>query len=97
VNEVKGYAQQETDDESEEEVMDDDFFDSSSPALLLGLNKPASKEELLADIPQRPVADRLVSQFLHSKEPLLVVLHFPTFQKEVSESEINCSQMTDRT
>jgi hypothetical protein len=71
VNEVKGYAQQETDDESEEEVMDDDFFDSSSPALLLGLNKPASKEELLADIPQRPVADRLVSQFLHSKEPLL--------------------------
>ncbi|GIJ89772.1 hypothetical protein Asppvi_008717 [Aspergillus pseudoviridinutans] len=82
VNEVKGYFQQETDEESEEEIIDDDFFDSSSPALLLGLNKPASKEEILADIPPRPVADRLVSQLLHCKEPLLVVLHFPTFQKE---------------
>ncbi|KAF7156906.1 hypothetical protein CNMCM5623_000751 [Aspergillus felis] len=82
VNDVKGYFEQETDEESEEEIIDDDFFDSSSPALLLGLNKPASKEELLADIPPRPVADRLVSQFLHCKDPLLVVLHFPTFQKE---------------
>ncbi|GFF22425.1 uncharacterized transcriptional regulatory protein C1F7.11c [Aspergillus udagawae] len=89
VNEVKGYLQQETDDESEEEIMEDGFFDSSSPALLLGLNKPASKEELLADIPQRPVADRLVSHFLHSKEPLLVVLHFPTFQKEYNQFWLN--------
>ncbi|RLM00164.1 hypothetical protein CFD26_107054 [Aspergillus turcosus] len=88
VNEVKGYLQQEADEESEEEVMDDNFFDSSSPALLLGLNKPASKEELLADIHPRPVADRLVSQFLHSKEPLLVVIHFPTFQKEAWQPDV---------
>ncbi|KAF4245442.1 hypothetical protein CNMCM8980_009673 [Aspergillus fumigatiaffinis] len=89
VNEVKGYIQQETDEESEDEFMDEDFFDSSSPALLLGLNKPASKQELLADIPPRPVADRLVSQFLHCKEPLLVVLHFPTFQKEYNQFWLN--------
>lgn len=71
MNEVKGYLQQETDEESEEEFMDEAFFDSSSPVLLLGLNKPASKDELLADIPPRPAADRLVSQFLHCKEPIL--------------------------
>ncbi|KAF4264190.1 hypothetical protein KXW91_006645 [Aspergillus fumigatus] len=89
VNEVKGYLQQETDEESEEEFMDEAFFDSSSPVLLLGLNKPASKDELLADIPPRPVADRLVSQFLHCKEPILVVLHFPTFQKEYKQFWLN--------
>ncbi|KAH3402718.1 hypothetical protein KXV81_000466 [Aspergillus fumigatus] len=89
VNEVKGYLQQETDEESEEEFMDEAFFDSSSPVLLLGLNKPASKDELLADIPPRPVADRLVSQFLHCKEPILVVLHFPTFQKEYNQFWLN--------
>ncbi|KAH2382423.1 hypothetical protein KXV98_001878 [Aspergillus fumigatus] len=83
VNEVKGYLQQETDEESEEEFMDEAFFDSSSPVLLLGLNKPASKDELLADIPPRPVADRLVSQFLH------FVLHFPTFQKEYNQFWLN--------
>ncbi|KAH2744882.1 hypothetical protein KXW77_004144, partial [Aspergillus fumigatus] len=83
VNEVKGYLQQETDEESEEEFMDEAFFDSSSPVLLLGLNKPASKDELLADIPPRPVADRLVSQFLH------FVLHFPTFQKEYKQFWLN--------
>ncbi|KEY80325.1 transcription factor C6 [Aspergillus fumigatus] len=69
--------------------MDEAFFDSSSPVLLLGLNKPASKDELLADIPPRPVADRLVSQFLHCREPILVVLHFPTFQKEYNQFWLN--------
>lgn len=78
--------------------------DSSRPSLLFGLGKPPSKEELLADIPPRPVADRLIARFLNSGDPslgkclclereglsrvlmeyfLAVIIHFPTFQKEV--------------
>lgn len=45
--------------------------DSSRPSLLFGLGKPPSKEELLADIPPRPVADRLIARFLNSGDPSL--------------------------
>ncbi|OJK02996.1 hypothetical protein ASPACDRAFT_23759 [Aspergillus aculeatus ATCC 16872] len=39
-------------------------------------------EELLAQIPPRPVTDRLVAQWLNSKEPVISITHIPTFQKE---------------
>ncbi|KAI9039032.1 putative C6 transcription factor [Aspergillus affinis] len=80
INGVKEYLQG-SDDESDEED-EEDSFDMASPTLLFGLNKPASKEELLADIPSRPVADRLISQFFTSKEPFIVVFHIITFQRE---------------
>lgn len=56
-----------------EDVVDDFPFDTSStsPALLAGLNRPASIHDLLSDIPSRPVADRLVSRCLNSAEPSL--------------------------
>ncbi|KAH8423065.1 putative C6 transcription factor [Aspergillus melleus] len=81
INGVKEYLQG-SEDESDEEVEEEDSFDMASPTLLFGLNKPASKEELLADIPARPVADRLISQFFTSKEPFIVVFHIITFQRE---------------
>lgn len=56
-----------TDEEDEEE----ESFDAPCPTLLFGLSKPASKEELLSDIPSRPVTDRLISQFFNSKEPFI--------------------------
>jgi hypothetical protein len=45
--------------------------DSSRPSLLFGFGTPPSKDELLADIPPRPVADRLIARFLNSGDPSL--------------------------
>ncbi|KAL4991454.1 hypothetical protein BDW68DRAFT_184901 [Aspergillus falconensis] len=42
---------------------------SEGPALLLGLCPPRDKEDFLAAVPPRAVADRLVSRFLNSMEP----------------------------
>jgi hypothetical protein len=70
INGVREYLQ-ESNEISDEELVDEDRRSASSPTLLLGLNKPASREDLLTDIPPRPVTDRLIAQFLNSKEPLL--------------------------
>ncbi|KAF7590481.1 hypothetical protein BBP40_002826 [Aspergillus hancockii] len=81
INGVREYLQ-ESNSLSDEEIFEEDSHSASSPTLLLGLNKAASIEDLLADIPPRPVTDRLIAQFLNSKEPLLHTLHIPTFRKE---------------
>ncbi|KAJ5808807.1 hypothetical protein N7474_010076 [Penicillium riverlandense] len=56
---------------SDDEGVEYDPYDDSSPALLLGIGRPVSKEELLIDIPAQSVADRLVSRFLKTSEPSL--------------------------
>ncbi|THC96452.1 hypothetical protein EYZ11_004043 [Aspergillus tanneri] len=88
INGVKEYLQG-GDEISDEESEDSEALDPTSPTLLFGLSKTASIEELLADIPPRPVCDRLISQFLKSKEPLIVVYHIPTFQKEYNQFWLN--------
>ncbi|KAJ5891462.1 uncharacterized protein N7473_007690 [Penicillium subrubescens] len=67
---------------SDQEDFEDGLGEGPSPALLLGMSRPVTKEEVLADIPPRPVADRLVSKFLKTTEPALLCLHIPTFQRE---------------
>ena len=70
INEMKEYLQQ-NDEMLEEGSGDEDLFTASSPALLVGINRPSRMDELLADIPPRPVADRLISRFLNTTEPSL--------------------------
>jgi hypothetical protein len=72
-------------DNSDDGMVEEDPYRDSSPALLLGTGRPLSKEELLVDIPPRSTADRLVSRFLKTSEPSLVVIHVPTFQKEYEQ------------
>ncbi|KAE8414013.1 fungal-specific transcription factor domain-containing protein [Aspergillus pseudocaelatus] len=81
INGVREYLQ-EGNDISDDEALDDGHLNTPSPTLLLGLNKAVSKEDLLADVPPRPVTDRLIAQFINSKEPVLPTIHIPTFQKE---------------
>ncbi|KAL5335278.1 hypothetical protein BJX70DRAFT_327486 [Aspergillus crustosus] len=83
INEFKESLQE--DDESLDEDSGDDGSHSTDPMIWLGLNKPVSKEELLSDIPPRPVTDRLVSYYLLSKEPIVTIFHVPTFQKEFNK------------
>ncbi|KAE8339058.1 hypothetical protein BDV24DRAFT_136550 [Aspergillus arachidicola] len=84
LEEINGVREhlQESNDISDDEAFDDGHLSTPSPTLLLGLNKTVSKEDLLADIPPRPVTDRLIAQFINSKEPVLTTIHIPTFQKE---------------
>ena len=56
---------------------------ATSPAIVCGINRIASIDELLADIPPRLVSDRLLARFLSSPEPAVVIIHIPTFQSEV--------------
>ena len=56
-------------EELEDEDGDDDLSHESTPALLSGLGKFLTKEELLVDIPPRSVADRLISRLLKTSEP----------------------------
>ncbi|KAJ5579686.1 uncharacterized protein N7459_005671 [Penicillium hispanicum] len=81
INGVREYIDEQEENE-EEEGAEDDLDQESTPVLLLGMGKPVTKEELLVDIPPRSIADRLVSRFLKTSEPSLVVVHVPTFRKE---------------
>ncbi|PWY91241.1 hypothetical protein BO70DRAFT_307947 [Aspergillus heteromorphus CBS 117.55] len=46
------------------------------------LEEVSTKQELLDGLPPRPVTDRVIALFLRSKEPVCVIVHVPTFQRE---------------
>lgn len=74
------------------------------PELLFGSNNYASKQDILASVPARPIVDRLVNEYFKGMDMVpgksfvwscdgrilrrltqaLVVIHVPTFLKEVS-------------
>ncbi|KAL4804863.1 fungal-specific transcription factor domain-containing protein, partial [Aspergillus unguis] len=83
INEFKE-SFQENDEASVEDatVEDDSASEEREPTIWFGMSKPMTKEDLLSDVPVRIVTDRLVSCFLTTKEPIVTILHVPTFQKE---------------
>ncbi|KAL4885983.1 hypothetical protein BJY04DRAFT_205219 [Aspergillus karnatakaensis] len=59
------------DESSDDDTIDENGSHGAEPTIWLGLTKPSSKEELVSDIPPKPVTDRLVSYYLFSKEPMI--------------------------
>ncbi|KAJ4854771.1 short chain dehydrogenase domain-containing protein [Trichoderma breve] len=53
--------------------------------LFFGLSQSMNRPDLLASLPSRPVVDRLVSRYFNTKEPILMVLHTPTFYREYTQ------------
>ncbi|KAL7936744.1 fungal-specific transcription factor domain-containing protein [Trichoderma chlorosporum] len=49
--------------------------------LLYSRGAPTSREELLAQLPERHVADRLVTRYFSSKSPSQHIIHRPTFSR----------------
>ncbi|KAM6485755.1 fungal-specific transcription factor domain-containing protein [Trichoderma sp. SZMC 28011] len=49
--------------------------------LFFGLSPSINRSDLLALLPSRPVVDRLVSRYFNTKEPILMILHTPTFYR----------------
>ena len=56
--------------------------DSIGPELLLGEQRQAKAQDILAAIPPRPIVDRLVSQFVKAVDLAPMVFHIPTFLNE---------------
>jgi hypothetical protein len=72
ISEVKEYLQL-TEDSYSEDTPDDLFTAAgiSGPELLFGNTISAPKTDVIAALPPRPVADRLISLYLNSKESTL--------------------------
>lgn len=49
---------------------------------MLGNHAPVTKEQLIASVPEKKVADRLLSLWFNSPDPFKPILHAPTFQEE---------------
>ncbi|KAI9046067.1 fungal specific transcription factor domain-containing protein [Aspergillus affinis] len=83
IAEVKEYLQMSEDTSPEDDAEGEPSTpDALGPVLLFGNTIATTKADLLAALPARPVADRLVSSYLNSKEAPLVVMHTATFAKE---------------
>ncbi|KAL2845434.1 fungal-specific transcription factor domain-containing protein [Aspergillus pseudoustus] len=81
INEFKE-SLNEIDDLSDDGLGEEEDTREFAPMLWFGLTRPASKEELLIDMPSRQVTDRMVHYFLNSEEPVTNILHGPTFGRE---------------
>lgn len=57
------------DTEEDTETIEYGSSESSYPQLLFGIHEIPSKDELLADLPPRSVADYLISRVLEIDEP----------------------------
>jgi hypothetical protein len=71
ISEVKDYLQMTADSYSEDQL-DDSFAPViSGPELFFGNTISSPKSDLISALPPRPVADRLTSLYLNSKESTL--------------------------
>ncbi|KAI9782128.1 MAG: hypothetical protein M1839_005475 [Geoglossum umbratile] len=54
-------------------------------SFLFGSAGPADKSELLSAIPSKPVVDKLIVRYFNSYDPVIHIIHAPTFQKEYEQ------------
>ncbi|PYH42922.1 Zn(II)2Cys6 transcription factor [Aspergillus saccharolyticus JOP 1030-1] len=82
ISEVKEFLQMHESTSPEDVGEEDSIPDVSGPVLLFGNSISSNFSELLAALPLRTTADRLISSYLNSKEAPLVLIHTPTFTRE---------------
>lgn len=86
ISEVKEYLQLTEDSYSEEQFDDSTTPEISGPELLFGNTISAPKSDLIAALPARSVADRLISLYLNSKESTLGKFLYP-YQIYVNDAD----------
>ncbi|KAM0248801.1 hypothetical protein ACHAQJ_009312 [Trichoderma viride] len=84
ITEVKEYVQK-IQDATLDTATDSAAREVHGPKLLLGTSQSMTKSDLLASLPPRRVVDKLASQYFNSKEPTILIIHVPTFQREYAE------------
>lgn len=84
IAEVKDYLdeEEEVEDEHMEELWEDAHQRST---VTFGISKPVSKMMLLAEMPPKAEVDRLLPLWFNSADPLLYIIHAPTFQEEYKQ------------
>ncbi|KAF2021927.1 hypothetical protein BU24DRAFT_488249 [Aaosphaeria arxii CBS 175.79] len=72
--------------ESSEEPRDEDWdgFHTRS-TVTFGIPKPVTKAMLIQEMPVKDETDRLLSLWFNSADPLLFLIHAPTFQEEYKQ------------
>ncbi|KAL7797615.1 fungal-specific transcription factor domain-containing protein [Trichoderma ceciliae] len=78
IEDIKAYFDDPGD--SEDDAMAGDELEGPE-MLLYSRGVPSNREELVAQLPERHVADRLVTRYFSSKSPSQHVVHRPTFTK----------------
>ncbi|KAF4445582.1 transcription factor, partial [Fusarium albosuccineum] len=66
----------------------------SGPMLLEGIGEVSSIEDIMADIPPKNAADRLVSRYFNSPMPGIVIIHGPAFEQEYKQFWLDPSQVS---
>ncbi|KAF4452901.1 hypothetical protein F53441_4327 [Fusarium austroafricanum] len=82
IEDLKGYFEQP--EESGEDQMLDDEIDPTE-VMLNTRAGPRNREELLSRLPDRKVADRLLSRYFASMSPSQHIVHRPTFTRQYSK------------
>ncbi|OTB07767.1 hypothetical protein M426DRAFT_8366 [Hypoxylon sp. CI-4A] len=64
-----------------------DPYENTGPSELLMFSRgvPKNKQELLAILPERAIASRLMNRYFNSNSPSQHIVHVPTFLKEYNE------------
>ncbi|KAF2438752.1 hypothetical protein P171DRAFT_490801 [Karstenula rhodostoma CBS 690.94] len=78
------------DDEEEdpEEVWDDDAARST---VTFGMPRHITKTQLIQEMPSKEECDRLLPLWFNSADPLLFIIHAPTFQEEYNQFWLDAS------
>ncbi|KAF2741355.1 hypothetical protein EJ04DRAFT_2556 [Polyplosphaeria fusca] len=74
------------DDEAAEEAQEEewDHFNARS-TVTFGVPRPISKTQLIQEMPSKEEVDRLLPLWFNSSDPLLYIIHAPTFQDEYKQ------------
>ncbi|KAM4056163.1 fungal specific transcription factor [Hirsutella rhossiliensis] len=81
IEDLKSYfADAEDDNDDGNSPPDDELLDAPE-MLIWSRTGPASRDELLAQLPERQVADRLITRYFASMSPSQHVIHRPTFAR----------------
>ncbi|PSN70365.1 hypothetical protein BS50DRAFT_488478 [Corynespora cassiicola Philippines] len=82
IEEVKDSLESDDEDESPEEVWD---HANARSTVTFGVPRPITKAQLIQEMPPKAEVDRLLPLWFNSADPLLYIIHAPTFQEEYKQ------------
>ncbi|KAF2703937.1 hypothetical protein K504DRAFT_166951 [Pleomassaria siparia CBS 279.74] len=82
IEEVKD-SLEDDDDDGEEDPQEEQWDDyEARSTVTFGMPKPITKAQLIQEMPPKEEVDRLMPLWFNSADPLLYIIHAPTFQEE---------------
>ncbi|OAG06745.1 uncharacterized protein CC84DRAFT_620271 [Paraphaeosphaeria sporulosa] len=88
IEEVKNGINDDEEEEDQGEEWDDDAARST---VTFGMPRHITKTQLIQEMPSKEECDRLLPLWFNSADPLLFIMHVPTFQEEYNQFWIDAS------